>query len=449
MSYDEIPEPGTPEYKERIEQDVRRRLLDDEVASEYARVRYGDRPSSWLPVALDEFVAGTAAELEPMWLRREDGRALLYPGCTHSIHGPSGAGKSWLSQLAIAQLLLESDAHALYVDYESYPSQIVKRLLRLGVPGTVLLERFRYHRPASAPDKLDIDANAFGHMVAREYGIAVIDGANISMMRCGLNPNSADDVAAWHDVIMLPIAERTGAAVVANDHIAKGSQDRSAIGSQHKVAGLTGAGFSVEKVEPLGRGRHGKVTVRVGDKDREGYVHELGVNDEQPDGMLVGELHVDATNPESIVAAFFSPQADTVQQVNDRRGKAARPRASGDTRPVREMELVSAYWEEKKDDPAARTGRKTEDVIRARQAERKTPVSRDRLRMAVEILTDTATEGGAYATVKPGPKNSQIHTNTRVYRADDPENRPPSLLLVKSRSKQIGGESVTPDGAAS
>src|SRR6476659_873313 len=99
------------------------------------------------------------------------------------------------------------------------------------------------------------------------------------MALCGLNPDSATDVARWHAKIMLPIAEKTGAATFANDHVPKNNSSPSgfAIGSQHKVAGLTGAAFVVEKIVPFGRGRHGVATVRVShEKARGGYVHGHG-----------------------------------------------------------------------------------------------------------------------------------------------------------------------------
>ena len=144
--------------------------------------------------------------------------------------------------------------------------------------GDAIDERLHYYRPKCAPDVLEIDRNAFSHLLSHKYAVAVIDGANISMALCGLNPNDADDVARWHAKIMLPIARRPGAATFANDHVPKNNSSYSgfAIGSQHKVAGLTGAAFVMEKMVTFGRGRHGVATVRVGDKDREGYVHGSG-----------------------------------------------------------------------------------------------------------------------------------------------------------------------------
>ena len=73
---------------------------------------------------------------------------------------------------------------------------------------------------------LDIDRNAFSHLLSCEYAVAVIDGANISMALWA-EPDSATDVACWHRKIMLPIAEKTGAATFANDHVPKNNSPAS------------------------------------------------------------------------------------------------------------------------------------------------------------------------------------------------------------------------------
>ena len=65
----------------------------------------------------------------------------------------------------------------------------------------------------------------------------------------------------------------TGAAVVLIDHVTKDIWTRSrwAIGGQAKMAGLTGAAYTVEVTGPLGRGMRGEVVLRIA-KDRPGAV---------------------------------------------------------------------------------------------------------------------------------------------------------------------------------
>jgi hypothetical protein len=302
--YEDIPEPGTEEYKQALQKALWAKQLAAEIEAEEARRVRGEGTSSWERIDLHDVIYGELAELMPAVLARGDDECLGYPGCTHSIHGPAGSGKTWLALLGVAQCLKQGQ-HTLYLDYESFQVQIVKRLLLLGVSREAIDERLHYYRPEAAPDTLDIDRNAFSHLLSCEYTVAVIDGANISMALCGLNPDSATDVACWHRKIMLPIAEKTGAATFANDHVPKNNSSYSgfAIGSQHKVAGLTGAAFVMEKMVTFGRGRHGVATVRVShEKDREGFVHAIGVDDGQPDGLLVGELHVDAEMQDTTAA---------------------------------------------------------------------------------------------------------------------------------------------------
>jgi hypothetical protein len=107
---------------------------------------------------------------------------------------------------------------------------------------------------------------------------------------------------------MLPLAEKTGAAVVAVDHVTKGSERNGfAIGSQHKIAGLTGAGYTMEMVDPFGRGRSGKAVIRVGSKDREGYVIGVALEDgADSDGLLVGEFRLDATQFATVDGSLVS-----------------------------------------------------------------------------------------------------------------------------------------------
>ena len=67
---------------------------------------------------------------------------------------------------------------------------------------------------------------------------------------------------------------------------------------------------------------HGVATVRVGDKDREGYVHGIGIDDGQPDGLLVAELHVNAEIAPATVS-LWAPTTEIIGQVAEKRAKRA------------------------------------------------------------------------------------------------------------------------------
>jgi len=206
MKIEEIPEPGSPEWEKLVEHEARRKQFYQEVDLRCEQILRGNRSSSWERIDLHDEAYGTHDELKPQWMRREDRAKLLYPGCTHSLHGATGSGKTWALLLAMAQVLKETDKHVLYLDYESFPAQIVRRLLLLGVMPHVIEEQLHYYRPRHRPDVLDIDKNAFAHLLSfdKGYAIAGIDGANICMGLAGLNPNNAEDVATWHEMILNP-----------------------------------------------------------------------------------------------------------------------------------------------------------------------------------------------------------------------------------------------------
>ncbi len=400
----QLPEPGTPEWDESIALAVRAKLHDDAVTKAYAAAT-GESASSWTRIDLHDAIYGDHPDITPTVLQRNDTQALGYSGLTHSIHGPAGSGKTWFMLCAVAQELA-AGRDVLYLDYESFPVQIVKRLKLLGVSGEKINKHLHYYRPQAAPDALDVDSAAFAGMLNQSYSLAVIDGANISMALCGLNPDVATDVARWHAAIMLPIAERTGAATFAVDHVPKNSSAYSgfAIGSQHKVAGLTGAAFVAEKMEPFGRGAKGYATLRVSpEKDREGFVHGIGLNDGQPDGLLVAELHIDATDTTTTIE-LRPPTDETVKAVADKRNK----HKGGKTETADityEMELISSYWDEALRDPKSdakeRSQNKTVDTLLARQkaspSDFERALSRDALKLAVRALIDPKTPGGPYA----------------------------------------------------
>ena len=78
---------------------------------------------------------------------------------------------------------------------------------------------------------------------------------------------------------------------------------------------------------PFGRG-HGVATVRVShEKDREGFVHAIGVDDGQPDGLLVG-----AENGTTTVEL---PSKEIAAAVADKRSSARRAVVQCATWPTR------------------------------------------------------------------------------------------------------------------
>ena len=144
-------------------------------------------------------------------------------------------------------------------------------------------------------------------------------------------------------------------------------------------------------------------TVRVShEKDREGFVHAIGVDDGQPDGLLVGELHVDAETDaerqDTTTVELRTPSKEIAAAVADKRSKRAA--GGGAVRDVAyEMEIVSDYWRVTTD-PKLRSQNKTVEALLARQAagwvyER--ALTNRALRLAVKALADPEAIGGPYA----------------------------------------------------
>jgi hypothetical protein len=226
---------------------------------------------SWGRVELADLLQGNRELLVPTLFERTDGVCLLYPGMVHSIHGESESGKSLVLQAECVRLL-NRDEDVLYLDFESDVVSVVERLVELGADPQSIDEHFDYRHPEIKPDSPE-EREAWAHMLSGRYALAVIDGVTDALGIFAYSTKDNDDVARWIRAVPKLIAARTGAAVVLIDHVTKdpGSRGRFAIGGQAKMAGLTGAAYTVEVKAPLGRGMRGEVLLRIG-KDRPGAV---------------------------------------------------------------------------------------------------------------------------------------------------------------------------------
>ncbi|MBT2549806.1 AAA family ATPase [Arthrobacter sp. ISL-65] len=230
--------------------------------------------SSWAGMDLTGYLDGSYQPPVPCLLTRDDGVSLLYPGLTHSIHGESESGKSMLVQHEAVRVMM-AGGHVLYLDFESDPGSIVDRLVTLGASRKMIGEQFVYLQPSTDPDKYGPDLDAlYATLGARPYKLAVIDGVSESMdVVTGESKDPNATAIEWTRKVPRRIADRTGAAVVQIDHVTKNAETRGrfAIGGQAKLSALTGAAYSLDVRQPLGRGLCGELVLRVA-KDRPGYV---------------------------------------------------------------------------------------------------------------------------------------------------------------------------------
>ena len=202
-------------------------------------------------------------------------QCLLYPGRTHLFAGPTESCKTWAALEVMAQELHAGNA-VLYVDIEDEAISAIERLRELGMTADVLTKgsciatRPRASTgssstsyasassgsststavrrpwpsstasPKAAPESLDPDRGTSRSVLQAGTGMAGVGRAG----RRDDRPRTEGDEA--------------GSA-------------RTAIGSERKRSGLTGASYSFSKVEEFGRGRTGIVEVTI-DKDRPGFV---------------------------------------------------------------------------------------------------------------------------------------------------------------------------------
>lgn len=210
---------------------------------------------------------------QPTLLSRNDGPALLYPGQVNVLFGDPETGKTWVALAAVQEALKRTGARVAFIDidHNTMPSVITRAQL-LGIPDAVLADqdRFRYTEPDDQQDLTD----AVTQLVKWSPTLVVVDSIGELIPMLGRNSNDGDDYTHAHRQVLLPLAS-AGAAVLAIDHLAKGSQSREfgAIGSTAKLRAVGGISLRATVESPMrpSPGHVGKVRLTV-NKDRNGAV---------------------------------------------------------------------------------------------------------------------------------------------------------------------------------
>ena len=228
--------------------------------------------SSWQPVDLTEAVKGGALDDPPTVLARDDGVTLLYAKSVNVMAGESESGKTWICLYGSAQEI-DKGERVVFIDFEDRAERVTGRMLALGCAPADLLSRFVYVRPGVP---IDERAKVALEPYLKDASLAVIDGVTEAMTMHGLDLLSNKDAAEFFHLLPRWIAD-LGPAVVLIDHVTKNMETRGrfAIGAQHKLAGIDGASYTVEKVpgHPFGVDRKGAAKLTVA-KDRPGRVRE-------------------------------------------------------------------------------------------------------------------------------------------------------------------------------
>lgn len=336
--------------------------------------------TGWEPVDLGPYLDSSYRPPQPELLQRQDGQALMYPGRVHWLSGEPEAMKTWLALLACSQVLSDG-RHAVYIDLEDGPGGMTARLLDLGVPASVVQEQFHYLNP---PGGLGYATRASLAPMVAGADLLVIDAATESLSQQGLSSKDDTDIAKWLD--LLPRwAAKLGPAVVVLDHVVKDAESRGrwATGSQHKLSGLDGVAFTLEVVQPGGRGITGRSRLYVS-KDRHGQVRGPCTVPTAGHRHWAGDLVVDSSDP--MLEVVLHPPGER----------------EGPFRPTVLMQRVSEALT-----AAGRplSGRDVEDRVSGKS---------QAIRQALAALVDDG-----HVAVEAGPHNSKQHRLVRPY--PDPE----------------------------
>lgn len=341
-----------------------------------------DVPSSWAPTDLARILTGDYEQAKPTLFPRSDGICLLYPGLTHSFHGESESGKSLLAQIESIRII-ESGGRVLYLDFESDAASVTMRLKEFGATSENIIRGFTYLNPEVKPNA-GRDLEAWNSLLSGKYDLAVIDGVTDALGIWGCSTQDNDDVSRWSRDLPDQLARKTGAAVLMIDHVTKSTEGRGrfAIGAQSKIAGLTGAAYTVEIQSPLGRGLVGTIVLRIA-KDRPGYVRGHG-----------GEPRSDRTQEVARVTVDSQGGAPEVT--------ISGPEDQTDVRESKDARLLEALSRAIEGVPEGLSGKAIREAVMGRTTDK------------LEGLQRLAAEG--YVEVMPGPRGAQLHVSIRPYR---------------------------------
>ena len=229
---------------------------------------------SWCRVDLSAVLDGTWQRPVPAVGSRDDGEGLFYPGKVHTVASEAEGGKTWLAFHAAAQEI--SAGHGVvFADFEDDEAGAAGRLTAIGVAAADITSRFGYIRP-------DEPVGAFGNRDRLNEALGdlkptlvVLDGVTEAMTMHGLDLRDNTDAARFGRILVRPIA-RTGAAVVALDHVAKDRERQGgyALGAVHKLNGADVA-YVLDNRDPFGIGLTGRSRILIR-KDRPGELRRLG-----------------------------------------------------------------------------------------------------------------------------------------------------------------------------
>lgn len=235
----------------------------------------------------------------------DDGVCLFYSGRIHSMYGEPESGKSWIMYVEALRVMRDGGT-VIIIDFENEAGAVMERFELLGASDKDL-SRLDYRNP----DATSQGSKWAAGIVQGTYDLCVIDGMTDGMGVFGFKSTDNDDSARFLRQFARPIARKTGAAVVILDHVTKdsGTRGRWAIGGIAKSAGIDGASYVVNVIEPLASGLRGKLEIRV-TKDKPGQVRRHAVGFDENRTSAIGSFLLDSTIKP--LAASFVPPDDPI-----------------------------------------------------------------------------------------------------------------------------------------
>lgn len=228
-----------------------------------------EHDDDWAPrdivTIADEIRTGTRQREVPVFRCVTDGTPLFYRGRTHSVFGPPGGGKTWIGASTLAERVKLGE-HVLMIDWEDSPDGIAARLVQLGcTPDEIALVDYR--NPSTSL------AAGYSTLIhdPTPWTFILIDSVGESMATQGIDPNADGDTAVWMSLAKSLTKRIEAPAVLLLDHIPKANDKPAAmaIGSQRKLAAITGASYRCDTIVEPARGKPGKLKLVV-TKDRLG-----------------------------------------------------------------------------------------------------------------------------------------------------------------------------------
>lgn len=224
--------------------------------------------STWGALDLSDYLAADGEDEKPTICRLPSGRALFYDAAINGVAGEPAAGKSWVAFLAAVQEMRQGYP-VVFVDLEDTPRRTVKRLYAVGASQAEVAELFRYVRPEEGYNQTSRDAL---DRVAEGARLVVIDSTGEALSLQGAKSNADEDVTAWFTALPKHLAQR-GKCVLLLDHVAKVEGGRWPIGSQRKLAAISGAQYTLGLGKAFSRTEGGWSELIVS-KDRHGTYYQ-------------------------------------------------------------------------------------------------------------------------------------------------------------------------------